>query len=114
MFVSVPNAPYNSSIVNVTTTSATLQFSYANNSVFDQITVQLTSDYSDVTSQTFNVTPSPALLTDNVTLVNLTPGDVYTWSVFFKSAGLSSEIYDGTEPLIMGRCMHICMTHVMH
>jgi hypothetical protein len=108
----VPNAPYDSSIVGVNTTSAILQLSYANNSVFDQITVNLTSNYSNVTSsQTFDATQSPALLS-NVTLVNLTAGDVYTWSVFFTSAGLSSEIYNETELLIMGMCKHIC-AHVM-
>jgi hypothetical protein len=91
LFLSVPNAPYNSSIVNVTTTSATLQFWYADNSVFDQITVNMTSNYShETSSQTFDVTPSLS----TVTLVNLTAGDVYTWSVFFMSAGLSSEIYN--------------------
>jgi hypothetical protein len=103
-FLSVPNAPYDSSIVDVTQRQPLLQLSYADNSVFDQITVNLTSNYSNETSsQTFDATPSLS----NVTLVNLTPGDEYIYSVFFTSAGLSSKIYNETELLIMGRCMYV-------
>ncbi len=109
----VPNSPYNATIVSTNTSSVTLQFWYEDNSVFDQILIELnSSNNGNMSRHTSDVTPSTNLSVE-VTLNSLTAGDAYDWRAYMISGSLLSEAYNSDiGQIYMGKyCFDMLTLH---